>query len=449
MKRISLCLGFLLVSGLQAQAQTEPTKEELMQRLETLNQELEATKAALAAAEKAAATPASERVGQLEDQIANAADMGPSKVTPGDLIPGLEGLSIGGAIRANYAIGDYASAAGPSRGGDGGNFGLDTFRINADYTRGDYVAKFEYRWYNGYNMLHTGWFGYNFDDDSQLQFGVNRVPFGPGAYGVSQSWLFDQHYYVGLSDDMDLGFKYTTSIGDVSLDLGYYFSDEGQWRGASQDSARYSYDVVDETDNGYEERNQFNIRAVKPVEFGEVTADIGVSAQYGMLDSNGNQDDGDHYAGSAHAIFKWENWTLSPQLTYYNYDIDNHTVQSGAVTDDLIDMGAYDFAWDVAAEAWIPAISLSYYKATPDLAWLDYVIPYVEYSSIMKEESTFNDSEMFIVGAAWGRGGWYIYTDLGFSNGNYFVGGDDFTTFGANPNDEWQSRFNINFGYYF
>ncbi|MFP4156260.1 MAG: hypothetical protein ACLFU4_01435 [Opitutales bacterium] len=385
----------------------------------------------------------------MEQTIANAADLGPSKITPGDLIPALEGLKIGGAIRANYIIGDYPNGSAPSRGGDGGNFKLDTFRLNADYTRGDYVAKFEYRWYDGYNFLHTGWFGYNFEDDSQLQFGVNRVPFGPGAYGISQSWLFDQHYYVGLSDDMDLGFKYKTSLGDVSIDLGYYFSDEGQWRGASRDSARYSYDVVDETDNGYEERNQFNFRAIKPVKFGEVNADLGISAQYGMLESNGNQDDGDHYAASAHAVFKVGNWTIAPQLTYYNYDIDDHTVQSGVVTDDLIDMGAYDFAWDIAAEAWIPAISLSYYKETPSFDWLDYVIPYVEYSSIVKAESSFNDSELFIVGAAWGRGGWYIYTDLGFSNGNYFVGGDDFTTFGANPDDTWQTRFNINFGYYF
>jgi hypothetical protein len=74
----------------------------------------------------------------LEEQIANAADMGPSKITPGDIFPVLEGLEIGGALRANYAIGDYgAQTGGPSRAeSDGGNFSLDTFRINADYNRG-------------------------------------------------------------------------------------------------------------------------------------------------------------------------------------------------------------------------------------------------------------------------------------------------------------------------
>ncbi|MCF8108085.1 MAG: hypothetical protein K9J81_03735 [Desulfohalobiaceae bacterium] len=77
------------------------------------------------------------------------------------------------------------------------------------------------------------------------------------------------------------------------------------------------------------------------------------------------------------------------------------------------------------------------------------MIPYVEYSSIFKEERDFKDSELFVVGSAGGRGGWYIYTELAYSNGNFFVGDKEFTHFGANPDDEWQKRFNINLGYYF
>ncbi len=125
-------------------------------------------------------------------------------------------------------------------------------------------------------------------------------------------------------------------------------------------------------------------------------------------------------------------------------------------TDKLIDMGAYDFAWPIATEAWIPAASLSYYHETTETAWLDYVIPYIEYSSIVKSESDFNNSNLFILGTAWARGGWYIYADLSFSDGNLFVGsdGDDFGSnevgdFGTDGNDRWNTRFNINFGYYF
>ncbi|PXA04201.1 hypothetical protein DDZ13_08500 [Coraliomargarita sinensis] len=454
-----------------------------------MGKELKATKAALKASEQklkavesaAMATPASEKVSSLEAQIANAADLGPAKITPGDLIPLLEGLKIGGAVRANYYGGDYTdSGAKNANRGDDGTISLDTFRINMDYKRGPWLGKLEYRFYPGYSgsnsdsyhFLHTGWLGYDFDNAGQLQVGVNRVPFGPGPYGISQSWFFDQHYYVGLSDDMDLGIKYTETRGDWTFDLAYYYSDEGSWYGEnfSTDSVRYSYDVVDETGDGYEERNQFNARAIYAAEFGEVKADLGVSAQFGFLKSNGEQDDGEHYAFSVHPIFKWNNWTLAPQLTYYKYNIDGYVDRTDDgidnPTDDLIQFGAYDFPTFVATEAWMPAISLSYYYEVDQVDWLDYIIPYAEYSAIMKTESEFNDSEFITAGAAWGRGGWYIYTELAFSNGNDFIGNEvgygDPTSgasnndgvfqsdrFGGNSTDEWETRFNVNFGYYF
>ncbi|MGZ0655608.1 hypothetical protein ACWPKO_11680 [Coraliomargarita sp. W4R53] len=450
--RISLIgLSALLIQPQTfAQSGNVPASEvALKAKLERLTQELHATKQALALSEqqrKAAET----NLEAQEIKYANAADLGPSKITPGDLIPALEGLKIGGAVRVNYAIGDYGDkTGGPSKAdGDGGNFSLDTFRINADYSRGAWQGKFEYRFFDGYHFLHTGWLGYNFEDEGQLQVGVNRVPFGAGAYGTSQSWFFDQHYYLGLSDDMDLGIKYTGKAGALTYDLAYYYSDEGTWAGDSKDSSRYSYDVVDETGDGYEERNQFNARAIYATQIGEVSVDLGASAQYGMLESNGSQDDGDHYALSFHPVFKWSNWTLSTQLTYYKYDVD---ADQPLGTDKLVQFGAYDFPTTIAAEAWVPSVSLSYYYEVTRVDWLDYVIPYIEYSSIMKTESDFNDSEFVTVGAAWARGNWFIYTEIATSNGNDFVGGENGydSRFGSNPNDDWQSRFNVNFGYYF
>jgi hypothetical protein len=123
---------------------------------------------------------------------------------------------------------------------------------------------------------------------------------------------------------------------------------------------------------------------------------------------------------------------------------------AGTDSDELVEMGAYNYSTTVAAEAWIAAASLSYYYEVNQVAWLDYVVPYIEYSSIMKTASGFNDSDLFVIGAAWARGGWYIYTDLAASNGNDFVGNESgWDRFGANADDDWETRFNINFGYYF
>ena len=376
-------------------------------------------------------------------------------------------VTIGGAMRVNYVYGDYVRRGdGPERGGNGGNVELDTFRINASLDYKQLIGQLEYRWYDGYNFLHTGWLGYALSDDSQVQVGVTRVPFGPGPYGVSQSWYFDQHYYVGLADDMDFGVKYLTQRGDWELAFAYFISSEGNWNGASGDSARYSYDavrwksgielngdVVEAPVNGYEERNQFNMRAIYRLEDVWFPADIGISMEWGELDGK-RAEDGHHWAVSGHMVNTLGNFTLASQLTRYEFDVDDGSLGS----DELVALGAFDFAWPAAARAWIPAVSLSYRIDTPGISWLDYLLPYIEYSSIVKEDSESNDSEMFMFGSAWSSGGWYIYSDLAYSNGNLFVGdkGDNYSNIydgvgdlGVNGNTRWNYRFNLNLGYYY
>lgn len=427
-------LTCLLFTSIPAFAATEA---ELQKRIQQLQAELQAANTELKAV-------------QAQNKTLTESN---AKLSKADAPIQIGNLKIGGAIRANYTVGDYpaSSGGGASRAWEeDGNFNLDTFRVNLDYSKGPYSAKLEYRWYNGYNFLHTGWVGYTFEDDSQLQVGVNRVPFGPGAYGVSQSWLFDQHYYLGLSDDMDLGVKYTMTSGNWTWDMAYYFSDEGQYTGATRDSARYSYDIVNESGDGYEERNQFNLRGIYSLagSDGGMSTDLGFSVQVGELESQGPQSDGDHYAASVHMINQWGNLKLASQVTRYEYDVDDDQPLG---TDTLVQYGAYDFPSTAAAEGWVPAISLSYTYTTDNIDWLDYVVPYMEYSSIVKDESDFNDSEMFVIGLALARNGWYIYNDLAFSNGNEFVGGDSAfgDRLGANADDEWITRYNINFGYYF
>jgi hypothetical protein len=253
---------------------------------------------------------------------------------------------------------------------------------------------------------------------------------------------------------MDLGVKYIKPLGNLTLDLAYYYSDEGNYFGITEDSSRYSYDVVDETGDGYEERHQVNLRAIYTLS----STDLGISLQYGQLKSNGPQSDGDHFAASVHAVPKFGNWTLAMQLTAYALDVD---AAQPLGTDELVQFGAYDFPTLVASRAWIPAASISYRIDVPQLTWLDYVLPYVEYSAILKEQDGFNDSELLVVGSAWSSGGWYIYTEWAYSNGNDFVGNKAgygapaglpyFTSnrFGANPTDDWEYRVNINLGYYF
>jgi hypothetical protein len=377
-------------------------------------------------------------------------------------------FTIGGAIRANYVNGDYSTDGtdAPQRGDNGGNFELDVFRINLDYEKGPFVGKAEYRWYDGYNFLHTGWLGYNFEDGSQLQVGLNRVPFGIGAYGPANSWFFDQHYYVGLSDDMDYGIKYTRSNEHWVVDMAYYLMAENSFVGKTDESARYSYDIVD---NGspyshYEEEHQLNLRMIYKTLHETLPTDVGVSLQWGQMAADGEfAEDSDAYAVSAHSKTLYKNWTLMLQLTQYDFaaDYNQSAVDQNGIplSNDLITMGAYDFAYPVASKGIIPAIALSY-TISPAVEWIDSITFYNDYSVILKDGDNLNDSALNVTGMAIANGGWYIYVDYAYSNGNYFVGnegdvyGDSYANstvgdFGANQNDDWNGRFNINFGYYF
>ncbi len=428
----------LFASPLAFADEAADENEALRERIEYLERELE---------------KAREKLAESEPQAASYEPAEPKK-SP---------IRIGGAMRANHAYGDYSG-----RGGENiGDSGFELLRLNVDLDYGNVIGRAEYRYYDKYSMMHTAWLGYRSDDYGTLKAGIVRVPFGPGPYGVSNSWFFDQHYYVGLADDMDLGVRWTKPFGDLTVDLAYYLEDEGHWDGSSRDSARYSYDPVkwnsevssegDVNDkfgeNGFEEKHQFNLRLIYAT---ESIGDMGMSFQYGKLEGTNMDDSGaDHLAVSAHAVTPLRDFTLFSQVSYYRYDITDDTPWG---TGDLIPMGAFNFAWPVASEAWVPAVSLRYNGInTSNISWLDSVTPYIEWSSILKDRDDFNNSSLWVFGALWYWAKLYIYTDFAVSDGNNFVGneGDNYSSiyginnFGANGNNRWHKRFNVNVGYYF
>ena len=425
-------------------------------------------------------------------------------------------IKIGGAMRVGWARGSYTSVYNDESSIGGvnshprsrkiGDVDLEIFRLNADLDYQNVISRLEYRWYDGYSMIHTAWLGYNLGELGTVKAGIVRVPFGPGPYGVSSSWFFDQHFYVGLADDMDLGIRWSDTLGKLTLDAGYFLQPEFQTDGSSVASSRYSYDIVrwaekadangdvewedvDPTDgrtkkereaiskarkknsNGFDEQHQLNLRAIYTL---DKVADVGVSLQYGLLKGKNVDDDGaNHYALSAHMKNTFSDFTLFSQFSYYAYNIADETPWG---TGDLIPMGAYDFAWPIASKGLIPALSLRYGGIdTSGISWIDSLTPYVEASTILKTVDDFNNSTLVTLGASWTvLGALYIYSDLALSNGNGFVGNvagdvedyyadgakkdyaEDYANiytgagdYGANGNDAWNWRININFGYYF
>ena len=377
-------------------------------------------------------------------------------------------IKIGGAMRVNYVYGTYGNEDNPHpRGEKIGDVDLEIFRLNADLDYQNIISRIEYRWYDAYSMIHTAWLGYKLSDMGTVKAGVVRVPFGPTAYGVSNSWFFDQHFYVGLADDMDVGIRWDSTFDKLMLSVGYFLMSEPQTVGNTLASSRYSYDVVrwntkvdstgvvnEDTDkntedyeNGFDEQHQFNLRAIYTL---ADAADVGVSLQYGMLKGMnvGEDDSGSHYALSAHMKFSVADFILYPQFTYYAHNITDDTVWG---TSDLIPIGAYDYPSLVASEGLIPAVSLRYGGIdTSAISWIDSVTPYAEFSTILKTVDDYNASNLVILGANWTiLSTLYVYSDFALTNGNFFVGNQGSNNFGANEDDVWNWRLNLNFGYYF
>ena len=120
-------------------------------------------------------------------------------------------------MRVNYVYGTYGSEDNPHRRGEKiGDVDLEIFRLNADLDYHNVISRIEYRWYDNYSMIHTAWVGYNLGELGTVKAGVVRVPFGPTRLRQSQaSWFFDQHFYVGLADDMDLGIRWSDTLGKL------------------------------------------------------------------------------------------------------------------------------------------------------------------------------------------------------------------------------------------
>lgn len=441
----------------------EEDPDALRRRIADLEAQLAAARAQLAQVDESYSEPESHAGSAAVTQAGTSKhvleDAGEAIEEPEEDVFRIGDLYLGGAIRSNYVLGDYVEdgGTGPQRGGNGGNMELDTFRINLDYNPEGtgWIGKGEYRYYNGYHFAHTGWIGWRQEDGSEWQLGLNRVPFGAGAYGTSHNWFFDQGYYVGLTDDMDVGLRFSTERGPWKLDAAYYVQAEPNFFGDSTDSARYSYDIVD---NGtahahYSERNQFNGRAIRQFELGkDQTFDAGVSLQASQLKADPRFAE-DSWAAAAAAHGKWKKgpWEVIAQLTAYDYHA-RYNSGSG-LSNDLIGIGAYDFEFPVASQGLLPAISVAH-TIEPNIDWIDTITFYNDFSVILKDGrdemgNSLNDSAMNVLGAAFARGGWYIYVDWAVSDGNYFVGDEAFTNFGSNQQQTWQSRFNVNLGYYF
>ncbi len=298
------------------------------------------------------------RVQQLEQEAVSGAstgDLGEASVEPATQSEVSEpAVHVGGALRFNFVHRDFV----PSSDGKRGESGLDVFRLNVDGEIDNILVSAEYRYYSYMHTLHHGWIGYEFEDESQLQFGIHRVPFGLLPYPAHNAW-FGVPYYLGLGDDYDMGVKYQRSDGAWDWHLAFYKNEE---LNDSTNPDRYSFDLIRAGEQQNEEINQLNGRAAYT--FGKGTAcetELGGSLQASEVYNATTDRRGDHWAAAAHMDSRCGRWNLQLKGMSYQYDPANPAgVDSQAVT-----VGAFAGTYDIASDADILVANLAYNLASP------------------------------------------------------------------------------------
>ncbi len=436
----TILLAFVLALGLSAfPAQAEETVSlEAFTALQKRVAELEAL-----LLKQAQLSPPPQAAAATADADKDAAQAESAETTSEELLAKVaDHLDVGGALRFNYTYNDDDRwhKDGKEKGGD---MKFDLFRLDVNGSYSDVLISAQYRFMEDMHFIHHGWVGYNLTEETGVQLGLTQVPFGILPYASHNYW-FGVPYYLGLEDDYDLGVKLLHADGPFDLQLAFFKNGDF---GSASDLERYSYDIVKEGAQNNEETNQFNLRAAYTLSHGELgSTELGVSGEWGQLYNSDTKDMGDHWAASAHLNGYYGPFNLMLEVIDYQYNAEN----PAGVSDKTVRVGAFGFGHDIAADGTVYVANLSY---DVPVTWgpVSKLTFYDDYSRLVKGEDEFEDSEINTLGCLISAGPVYTYVDFIMGKNATWIGSVGADGFGAGKHrdDGWNTKFNINLGYYF
>lgn len=364
--------------------------------------------------------------------------------------PVTENLDIGGAVRARI---DYD----PDR--DIEKLSFDTAFLTATYNSDSWIGAAKYRFYgDAYPYEYTdkigdisfaeyAWIGYKFDESRQLQVGLNKIPFGLQPY-FGSTFFESLGNVIGLEDIQDLGVKYIQQQGDWNLQLGYYLRPADQGEGTSRGGRTYATSVataddyvVDGSDN--HERDILVGRLARNLKLGAWNSEIGASALTSSLENQDTGDSGRRNALAVHYLGKNGPWGVQLQATRQEMTPENPG------SDELVSFGSFDGTFNVAAKGDLYVADLSY-DIAGTFGWFSGVKVYGNYSLFDKDESSFEDSQRFILGTSFSLKDLWIAVEWLHGKHDPYIGGGSYTqSLGAGGSDRWENQLYTNIGYYF
>lgn len=347
-----------------------------------------------------------------------------------------DGISIGGTVRVNYAYKDYDESSKDKV----GDLTFDMAAIKFDGKKGGWGLAAEYRFTSDTNYIKYGYGYYDLKTNWQLQFGINKVPFGNPEF-ISNSFWFGLPYYLGFEDDHDVGIKAIYEHNGWHTDMAFYKNAE---YGASENK-RYATDLYSGTINGTEynneETNQLNLRQTFTFGYNGISTTLGGSFEVGQIYNSKTGNNGDRYALAAHMDASVNGWNLQLQAMQYEFDA------ADSLDENKIGVSLLSWQYEVASKGQIYSVNLA---KTIKTDWGNLKF-YNDFGLMTPDvlDTSYDDSMQNVTGVAIAAGATYTMIDFIMGKNMAFSTANNDHIGLPEAADDWDKRININFGYYF
>ncbi|WP_040243599.1 DUF3373 family protein [Chromohalobacter japonicus] len=358
------------------------------------------------------------------------------------LIDSLQNSQISGTLQLNASYDDW-DQANKDKAGDM-NFGKFVLALNGEH--GNFLYGFDYRFYDGYQFLKSGWMGYQASENDTVKVGLVQTPFGNMDYGYL-GWYGNLPYLAGFNDNQNAGIKWDHTQGAWDTSLAFFKSDQ-----LGDGDEHYGANPVGNSAQGNTAENQLAARVAYTFGQGtDYTTEINFSAKGGQLYNNQTNDSGSNWQAAVGLNGSYGSWLTQLQATAYEYDAENPSEADSGISDDVMQIGAFGFPYLIPAEGQMYSASVGY---SMNVDWGDidnlyfyndfsYISPNDDYSSVNGGFGNIDDPMLNDLGMKVTAGPYYAwFSVISGKNALAYVGPGE-------GDDGWHTSVQSNFGFNF
>ncbi|WP_277810955.1 hypothetical protein [Chromohalobacter canadensis] len=362
-KAAGLAMGVTGTLAFAAPALAQQDTEAMQRQLDALRAQVERMEQQLDAQQSTTTADSSQDTAQTRDLAEENRS----------LIESIQNSQFSGTLQMKGVYNDWDQVDKDT----GGDMNFGKFTLGVDGQHGDFLYSFEYRFYDGYQFLKKGWMGYQASDNDTVKVGLVQTPFGNMDYGYL-GWYGNLPYLAGFNDNQNAGIKWDHSQGAWDTSLAFFKSDQlgdsnehygaNAIGGTSDAVGVNSQGVLDEDDpnaargnQGNTEENQLAGRVAYTFGQGtDYTTEINFSAKGGQLYNNQTNESGSNWQAAVGLNGSYGSWLTQLQATAYEYDAENPGTSESGISDDVIQVGAFNFNYLIPAEGQMYSASVGY-----------------------------------------------------------------------------------------